>query len=68
VTGSYRRHGEQVQRVISRELQITALFAFLGAVLWLVSGRFTDAAWVRWAILIGVGVIIPTIITERMES
>ena len=68
MTGSYRRHGGQVQRVISRELQITALFAFLGAVLWLVSGRFTDTAWVRWAILIGVGVIIPTIITERMES
>ncbi|WP_327051621.1 hypothetical protein [Halomicrococcus gelatinilyticus] len=54
--------------MISRELQITVLFAFLGAVLWLVSGRFTDAAWVRWAILIGVGVIVPTVITERMES
>lgn len=54
--------------MISRSLQITIFFAVLGAVLWLVSGEFTDAEWVRWAILIGVGVIVPTVITERMES
>ncbi|MFD1597506.1 hypothetical protein [Halobellus rarus] len=54
--------------MVSKDTRITLLFVVLGTALWLISGQFTNTAWIRWAILIGVGVIIPTILTERANS
>lgn len=51
--------------MVSRGTRITLLFVVLGTILWLISGQFTDSEWVQWAILISVGVVIPTILTER---
>ena len=54
--------------MVSNDTRITLLCVVLGTALWLVSGRFTDTAWIRWAILVGVGVVAPTILTERGGS
>jgi hypothetical protein len=54
--------------MVSKDTQITLLFVVLGTVLWLISGQFINNEWIQWAILIGVGVIIPTILTERAAS
>ncbi|WP_169317787.1 hypothetical protein [Haloferax mucosum] len=51
--------------MLHRDFAITVLFVFLGATLWLVSGYYTAESWIRWALLIGVGVIVPTILTSR---
>lgn len=51
--------------MVSRDTRIILLFVVLGTILWLISGQFTDSEWVQWAILIGVGVVIPMILTER---
>jgi len=51
--------------MVSRDTRITLLFVVLGTTLWLVSSQFVDSEWVQWAILIGVGVLVPTILTER---
>ncbi|AFK18002.1 MULTISPECIES: hypothetical protein [Haloferax] len=50
--------------MVHRDFVITVLFVLLGAALWLVSGYYTAELWIRWALLIGVGVIIPTILTS----
>lgn len=54
--------------MVSNDTRITLLFISLGTALWLVSGRFTDTEWMQWAILIGVGVIIPIVLTERVDG
>lgn len=51
--------------MVSKDTRIILLFVVLGTILWLISGQFTDTEWIQWAVLIGVGVIIPTILTER---
>lgn len=51
--------------MVSRDTRTTVLFVLLGTIFWLISGQFTDIEWIQWAILIGIGVIIPTILTER---
>ena len=54
--------------VISKDTRITLFFVVIGIALWLISGQFTNTEWIRWAILIGVGVIIPTVLTERADE
>jgi len=54
--------------MVSKDTRITLLFVVIGTALWLISGRFTDTEWIRWAILIGVGVIAPTVLTERADG
>jgi len=51
--------------MVSKDTRITLLFVVIGTALWLISGQFTNTEWIRWAILIGVGVITPTVLTER---
>lgn len=53
--------------MVSRDTRITLLFVVLGTILWLISGQFTDSEWIQWTILIGIGVIVPTILTERAD-
>ena len=54
--------------MISKDTRITLFFIVIGIALWLISGQFTNTEWIRWAILIGVGVIIPTVLTERADG
>lgn len=55
----------EIKTMVSKDTRIILLFVVLGTILWLISGQFTDTEWIQWAVLIGVGVIIPTILTER---
>ncbi|ELZ96687.1 hypothetical protein [Haloferax sulfurifontis] len=54
--------------MVLKDTRLTLLFVVLGTTLWLISGQFTDSEWIQWAILIGVGVVIPTILTEISGS
>ena len=54
--------------MVSKDTRITLLFVVMGTALWLISGRFTSTEWIRWAILVGVGVITPTVLTERADG
>ena len=50
--------------LVSRETKITAIFVTLGLVSVAVTTTVTDRQWIHFAVLIGVGVIIPTLINE----
>jgi len=54
--------------MVSKDTQIVLLFVVLGTALWFISGEFIHNEWIRWAILLDVGVVIPTILTERRNS
>jgi hypothetical protein len=54
--------------MISKDTLITLVFVVLGTAFWFISGQFTNIEWIRWAILIGIGVIIPTVLTERTDG
>ena len=54
--------------MVSKDTCITLFFVVIGIALWLISGQFTNTEWIRWAILIGVGVITPTVLTERADG
>ena len=51
--------------VVSENTQRSILFALVATGLWVVTGRLTDSALLRWGLLVGVGVILPTILAER---
>jgi hypothetical protein len=51
-------------QLVSTETKITAVFVALGVVLWSGSAAVTESQPVRFAILLGVGVIAPTVINE----
>jgi len=53
--------------MVSKDTRITLLFVVIGIALWLISGQFTNTEWIRWAILISVGVITPTVLTEGAD-
>jgi thiol:disulfide interchange protein len=50
--------------MVSRETKVTAVFVVLGTALWLVTTTLTDARWVQWAVLVGVGIVAPTLVNE----
>jgi hypothetical protein len=50
--------------LISTETKITAVFIILGLVSVVGTTAVTDAQWVHFAVLIGVGIIAPTLINE----
>ncbi|RLM44094.1 hypothetical protein DVK00_13605 [Haloarcula sp. Atlit-47R] len=49
---------------VSTETKITAVFIILALVLVFGSITVTDNQWIHFAVLLGVGVIIPTLINE----
>lgn len=51
--------------MVSQDTRITLLFVVVGAILWLISREFIHSELIQWLILIGVGVSIPTVLTER---
>lgn len=53
---------------IDTETKITASFVILGMVLWYGSRFVIEDRFLQFALLIGVGVIIPTLLTERLQE
>ncbi|EJN58762.1 hypothetical protein [Halogranum rubrum] len=51
--------------MVSRQTKTTLAFVVLGTLLWLVSIALTDVQWIQWAVLIGVGILAPTVLNER---
>ncbi|WP_172977311.1 hypothetical protein [Halosegnis longus] len=51
--------------MVSKNTQRSILFAFVATGLWVVTGRLTDSTLLRWGLLVGVGVILPTILAQR---
>ncbi|SFR38190.1 hypothetical protein SAMN04487947_0693 [Halogeometricum rufum] len=50
--------------MVSRDTKLTAAFVVLATALWLVAQQFTTDSWVLWAVLVGVGVVVPTVLNE----
>lgn len=50
--------------LVSTETKITALFVVLALVSVFGTTTVTDRQWIHFAVLLGVGVIIPTLINE----
>ena len=50
--------------MVSADTKIVAGFVILGVVLWYASTTVTENMVIQWAILLGIGVIIPTLINE----
>jgi len=50
--------------LVSAETKITAIFVVLALVLVYGTTAVTDKQWVHFVVLLGVGVIIPTLINE----
>ena len=48
----------------STDTKITAVFVVLGVVLWYGSTTVTESQPIQFAILLGVGIIVPTLINE----
>ena len=51
-------------RLVSTETKITAVFILAALVSVLATTTVTDSQWVHFAVLLGVGVIAPTLINE----
>jgi len=50
--------------LVSTETKITAVFVVLGVLSVLGTTAVTDTQWIHFAVLLGVGVIVPTLINE----
>ena len=55
---------KETNGLVSTETKITAIFVTLGLVSVVGTTAVTDRQWIHFAVLIGVGVIIPTLINE----
>jgi hypothetical protein len=58
------RSGKRTRLSVSTDTKITALFVVLGLVVWYGSRFVVESRLLRFALLIGVGVIVPTLLTE----
>lgn len=58
------RSGKRTSLSVSTDVKITALFVVLGLVLWYGSRFVVESRLLQFALLIGVGVIVPTLLTE----
>ena len=54
--------------MVSASTQITALFIVLGLILWYVSTLVTESTVIQLAVLLVVGIIVPTVINEWRQS
>ena len=50
--------------LVSTDAKITAVFVVLGVILWYGSRTVTESQLIQFALLLGVGIIIPTLINE----
>lgn len=54
--------------MVSTETRYTVLFVGLALVLWYATTLYTDNVVVQGAVLLGVGVVAPTLLTEWLRS
>jgi hypothetical protein len=50
--------------MVSADTKVTAAFVVVAFLLWLLAQRFTDSSWVLFGLLLGVGVVVPTLVNE----
>lgn len=50
--------------LVSTDTKITALFVVLGLVSWYSATTVTDSELVQFGLLVGIGVIVPTLLNE----
>lgn len=53
--------------MVSRDTKVTAAFVVLAFLLWLLARQFISNSWMPWAVLVGVGVVVPTLVNEMMN-
>ena len=51
--------------MVSSDTRRSILFALTATGLWVVAGQLTDSTPIQWGLLVGVGVILPTVLAER---
>ena len=59
-----RNESEESSQLVSTDTKITAVFVVLGVVLWYGSTTVTENQFVQFALLLGVGIIAPTLLNE----
>ena len=59
-----RNESDESSQLVSTDTKITAVFVVLGVVLWYGSTTVTDNQFVQFALLLGVGIIVPTLLNE----
>jgi len=62
--GMDRNESEEPSQFVSTDTKITAIFVVLGVVLWYGSMTVTESRPIQFALLLGVGLIVPTFINE----
>jgi len=62
--GMDRNEPEAPSQLVSTDTNITAIFVVLGVVLWYGSMTVTESRPIQFALLLGVGLIVPTFINE----
>jgi len=55
---------ERSNSLVSTETKITAIFVILAIVSVFGTTTVTDRQWIHFAVLLGVGVVVPTVINE----
>ena len=66
--GMDRNESEEPSQLVSTDTKITAIFVVLGVVLWYGSMAVTESQPIQFALLLGVGLIVPTLINELRGS
>ena len=59
-----RNESDESSQLVSTDTKITAVFVVLGVVLWYGSTTVTENQFVQFALLLGVGIIVPTLLNE----
>ena len=59
-----RNESDESSQLVSTDTKITAVFVVLGVVLWYGSTTVTDSQPIQFALLLGVGIIAPTLLNE----
>jgi hypothetical protein len=59
-----RTEGRESSQLVSTDTKITTVFVVLGVILWYSSTTVTESQPIQFALLLGVGIIIPTLINE----
>lgn len=59
-----RTESRESSQLVSTDTKITAVFVVLGIILWYGSRTVTESQPIQFALLLGVGIIVPTLINE----
>ncbi|WP_254840099.1 hypothetical protein [Natronomonas marina] len=59
-----KQSSKQSNSLVSTETKITAIFVILAIISVFGTTTVTDRQWIHFAVLLGVGVVVPTLINE----